>query len=73
MVHGTTPGLLSLRSTKEHIRRRRLWNVAFNTASIKNYEPVIQKRALQLASELEKCSHSPDLSIDLSEWITYFA
>ncbi|EKM51676.1 uncharacterized protein PHACADRAFT_212308 [Phanerochaete carnosa HHB-10118-sp] len=38
------PSLIGLRDPKEHQRRRRPWNRAFNTASLKDFNPIIQHR-----------------------------
>ncbi|KAL5534887.1 hypothetical protein ACEPAF_2977 [Sanghuangporus sanghuang] len=70
----SVPPLIAIRSTQEHARRRSRWNRAFNSASVKGYEPVLQKRALQLINELEKrtvSSGSP--SVNLAEWISFFS
>ena len=75
-----TPPLIAIQTPKEHARRRKPWNRAFNTASVKGYEPLIQKRALQLVQELTVRSNSHDqlregkqqASINLAEWLSYF-
>lgn len=65
--------LIALRTRSEHTRRRKPWNRAFNTTAVKNYEPIIQKRALQLVSELEKQSVNNGIpSVTLSEWFSFF-
>ncbi|PAV19188.1 cytochrome P450 [Pyrrhoderma noxium] len=68
---GSTPSLISTRSTREHAVRRKPWTRAFSPASVKEYEPFVQRRALQLAGELEKRSELGP--IDLTEWFNYFA
>lgn len=52
--------------------RRKRWNRAFNTSSVKEYEPILQNRVLQLVSVLEQRidSHKP---IDLHKWFVYFS
>ena len=75
-----TPSLIALRNKEEHSRRRRPWNLAFNTTSVKGYEPIIEKRALQLVHELEKQSVSKELNhssgsvgqVNLAQWLSYF-
>ena len=70
---GEPPSLLAMRIAHEHARRRKRWNRAFNTAAVKGYEPIVQKRALQLVDELEKRStKNGHHSVCLSEWLTYF-
>lgn len=68
---GTTPSLISTRSTREHAMRRKPWTRAFSPSSVKEYEPFVQRRALQLAGELEKRSVLG--SIDLTDWFNFFA
>lgn len=71
-----TRSLITMRSVHEHAIRRKRWNRAFNTASVKGYEPIVKKRALQLVEELDKRSLSDggktQNSIDLSQWLTFF-
>ncbi|KLO11363.1 high nitrogen upregulated cytochrome P450 monooxygenase 2 [Schizopora paradoxa] len=74
----TTP-LIGLHDLHEHARQRKVWNRAFSTASIKDYEPVITKRVLQLADALEESSKpllgdtSERRAVDISEWFGLFA
>lgn len=71
-----TRSLITMRSVHEHAVRRKRWNRAFNTASVKGYEPIVKKRALQLVEELDKRSSldggKTRDSIDLSQWLTFF-
>ncbi|KAL5498826.1 hypothetical protein ACEPAH_2181 [Sanghuangporus vaninii] len=72
--HSSAPTLIAIRSTQEHARRRKRWNRAFNSSAVKEYEQVVQKRALQLISELEKRSVKNGVhSVSLAEWISFFA
>lgn len=64
-----------MQTIHEHARRRKPWNRAFNTAAVKGYEPIVEKRALQLVGELEKRSNSKDggnESVNLAAWLSYF-
>ena len=71
---GETPSLIAIRSLHEHSRRRKRWNRAFNSAAVKDYETVVQRRALQLVDELEKQSMKYDISsVNLAEWLSYFS
>ena len=71
---GQTPAVIALRTTVEHNRRRKRWNRGFNTASLKGYEPTVQKRALQFIGELEKRSMKNGItSVNLAEWLSFFA
>ncbi|KAH8108748.1 high nitrogen upregulated cytochrome P450 monooxygenase 2 [Phellopilus nigrolimitatus] len=64
-----TPSLIAIRTTHEHVRRRKPWNRAFNTAGVKGYEPLVVRRALQLVGELEKRK----TGVDLASWFSFFA
>ncbi|KAH8113754.1 high nitrogen upregulated cytochrome P450 monooxygenase 2, partial [Phellopilus nigrolimitatus] len=66
---GTTPSLIAIRTAHEHVRRRKPWNRAFNTAGVKGYEPLVVRRALQLVGELEKRK----TGVDLAAWFIFFA
>lgn len=48
------PPLIACRSSEEHARKRVPWAHAFSSASVKDLQPAIIKRAAQLADELEK-------------------
>lgn len=64
------PNLIGLRSSQEHARRRKNWNRAFSTQAVKDYEPIMINRALQLADELERrCGGG---AVDLANWISFF-
>ncbi|KLO09308.1 high nitrogen upregulated cytochrome P450 monooxygenase 2 [Schizopora paradoxa] len=65
------PSLISLRDLHEHARQRKAWNRAFSTAAVKDYEPIVAKRVLQLAEVLEK--ESSEGAIDLARQFGYFA
>ncbi|KAJ7729246.1 cytochrome P450 [Mycena maculata] len=66
--------LIGVRDTATHLRRRRVWNKAFNTAHVKAYEPILRKRLDQLLNALQANSNSnPPSSVDLAGWISFFA
>lgn len=69
--------LIATRSLQDHARRRKRWNRGFSTASVKGYEPIITRRALQLVLELEKrCSNIDGgdgrQPLDLAQWFSFF-
>lgn len=67
------PSLIALRDVQEHTRRRRIWNKAFSTAAVKEYEPIVVTRALQLVDELEKRSGGEHGgTVDLAKWMSFF-
>lgn len=69
------PSLIAIRDVHEHARRRKAWNRAFNVSSVKGYEPILARRAIQLVGELEKRAHiegGPKKSpVNLVEWIRF--
>jgi cytochrome P450 len=60
--------MIAQRNAKEHARRRRPWNRAFSTASVKEYEVTLSVRVTQLADRLADQGGSVDLAL----WISYF-
>lgn len=64
----TAPNLLAM-TGDAHAHRRRLWNRGMSNDSLKEYEDIISKRARQLVDRLESIKGS----IDLAEWLAYFA
>lgn len=68
------PSLIATRTIADHQQKRKPWNRAFTTAAVKNYGPIIEKRARQLADELEsRVGGGAGGVVDLSEWLTFFA
>ncbi|KAL5511137.1 hypothetical protein ACEPAH_4352 [Sanghuangporus vaninii] len=73
---GTPPHLAALRDVKVHHERRKLWNRGFTTASLKELQPAMENRILELVGELGK-RVSPDLGeksipLDLAQWLANF-
>ncbi|EJD05634.1 high nitrogen upregulated cytochrome P450 monooxygenase 2 [Fomitiporia mediterranea MF3/22] len=66
------PNLIATRSSADHARKRVPWTHAFSTASVREYQPAITRRAGQLAEELEKRALSGE-TVNLVTWMTYFA
>ncbi|EJD01468.1 cytochrome P450 [Fomitiporia mediterranea MF3/22] len=68
--------LIAIRDPQEHARRRKPWNRAFNTTSVKGYEQILIRRALQLVGELEKRAQVKGgllkSAVDLAEWMKFF-
>lgn len=77
--------LIATSDPSEHARRRRPWNRAFSTAALKEYHPIIHKRATQLTERLgstctganagqqTETEANKDTWTDLTQWIAYFA
>ncbi len=68
-LHPDFPSLIIIRNHAEHMRRRKAWNRAFNTTSLKGYEPVIERRVRQLVDALIERKNQV---VDLAEWISFF-
>ena len=66
--HQESP-LIACQDPVEHARRRRPWNRAFSTHSLREYQPIIARRAAQLVEALQV--HSSN--VDLAQWISFFA
>lgn len=65
----TNPALIATPDQSEHARRRKLWNRAFSSASLKGYEEIIAGRVTQL---VEILSSKNDV-VDLNTWFGWFA
>jgi cytochrome P450 len=61
--------MISIRDKTEHTRRRRTWTRAFSTSALKGYEPMVMTRVNQLVEHLSNQVGS----VDLSQWLSYFA
>ncbi|KAL5514555.1 hypothetical protein ACEPAG_1871 [Sanghuangporus baumii] len=73
---GTTPSLVALRNVDLHNERRKLWNHGFTSASIKELQPAVESRVLELVGELSK-RVSPSIEgknnpLDLALWVSNF-
>ena len=66
------PNLIATRSREDHARKRVPWTHAFSTASVREYQPAIARRAGQLAEELEKRALAGE-TVDLVNWMICFA
>lgn len=70
------PSMIAMRSFHQHVGRRKRWNRAFSTVSVKEYEPIVVKRALQLVDELQRRSTKGDSnsenSVNLAQWLSFF-
>ncbi|KAI0354613.1 high nitrogen upregulated cytochrome P450 monooxygenase 2 [Trametes cingulata] len=64
----TVPPLIAIGDPKEHLRRRKPWNRAFNVASLKDFEPLVARRTQQLVDLLS----SKKGEVNLSKWFSWF-
>jgi cytochrome P450 len=74
--------MISLQDIDEHHRRRKIWNRAFSTTAVKDYEQKLELRATELVEELAKRAGksakagkmtSAIETVDLTTWFSYFA
>ncbi|KAJ6554669.1 cytochrome P450 [Mycena capillaripes] len=66
--HGSTPPSILSLVGEAHTAKRRVWNRAMTSAAIREYEPLIAKRASQLISRLREHEN-----VDLVCWFDLFA
>jgi cytochrome P450 len=62
--------LLGIKDLAEYGPRRRLWNKAFSSASLKVFENNIIKRANELVDALESVNSTV---VDIGRWMEYLA
>jgi hypothetical protein len=67
--HKDTPPSIVCMSGEAHTAKRRVWNRAMTSASIREYEPLVVKRASQLISRLRDQTGP----VDLVSWVDFFA
>ncbi|KAF8640282.1 hypothetical protein AX16_010177 [Volvariella volvacea WC 439] len=65
--------MIAIRSKQEHARRRRPWARAFNSTTLRDYEPIINNRTLQLLKHLSNQRGTVDLAGCISHWSYDFA
>ncbi len=61
--------MIGIMNIKEHLRRRRVWNRAFSTTAVKEYEMLVSGRLRTLIGLL---GEQKDV-VPLSKWLNYFA
>ncbi|KAL5511139.1 hypothetical protein ACEPAH_4354 [Sanghuangporus vaninii] len=73
---GTSANIVALRDVKQHHERRKLWNRGFTTASLKELQPAIENRVLELVGELGKRVSlefgEKGVPLDLAQWLANF-
>ena len=73
---GTPPNIVTIPDVNEHLERRKLWNHGFTTWALKDYQPILSNRVLQLAEHLIKRAgkgSNKGEPLDLAEWVGFFA
>ena len=66
-MYNPIPPLIGVRDGPEHAKRRRTWNRGFNPAAMKDYEPMVHKRVLELLETIVQRGQ-----VDLCEMFGYF-
>ncbi|KZP25828.1 cytochrome P450 [Athelia psychrophila] len=67
---GAPNPLVSIRDIAQHKARRRLWDRAFSTASVKSYDELVIRRTRELCEAFEKRSGQV---LDFSAWMSFFS
>ncbi|KAF7363917.1 hypothetical protein MSAN_01049800 [Mycena sanguinolenta] len=67
--HSAAPPSIVCMSGQAHVAKRRVWNRAMSPTCLREYEPLIVKRAKQLVS----CLRGQDQPVDLVHWVDLFA
>ena len=70
-LHAPVLPLIAIRDPAEHTQRRKAWSRGFSTAALKEYHPIVVKRAGQLMDSLRAASSEGP--VDLAQWISFFA
>lgn len=68
-LYAPVPTVVGCRDPAEHAIRRKPWNRAFNTASLKEFQPFIESRVHQLVDGLSKRQGQ---AVDIAEWMSFF-
>ncbi|KAI0279986.1 cytochrome P450 [Russula aff. rugulosa BPL654] len=70
------PSLIAERDPVKHMHQRKLWNRAFSSTALKEYEVIMAKRIRQLIDCLEDRVHGSDrkggVVLDMVAWLNYF-
>ncbi|KJA18919.1 hypothetical protein HYPSUDRAFT_44767 [Hypholoma sublateritium FD-334 SS-4] len=64
--------LVSERNMRVHLERRKPWNKGLSSSSVREYEPILRNRVLQLVESLQEKSAGNHF-VDLVEWISMFS
>ncbi|PSR70846.1 hypothetical protein PHLCEN_2v13287 [Hermanssonia centrifuga] len=68
LFHNPIRSLIAIQDPREHLIRRKPWNRAFNTGSLKELQPLLAARVGQLVESVGK----QEGVVDLSAWISFF-
>ncbi len=70
-IPGALQSLPGIADLADHAQRRKIWEKGMNPAAVKEYEPLIIKRVLQLCDELRR--QAPGGSVNLAKMLSFFA
>ncbi|KAF8851331.1 averantin oxidoreductase [Acephala macrosclerotiorum] len=71
--YGVLHPLVSLqmvRTKKEHIPRRKVWDRAFNAKALRDYEPRVTSYTTQLLSHLSTTANKP---VNVTDWFNFYS
>lgn len=78
--NAATRSMITVRETRVHLERRKPWNRALASASIRVYEPLLKTRLTQLIDALSNRKSDAAATtttafkgVDLSHWISLFS
>jgi hypothetical protein len=67
--YDTLDSVIDIIEPADHGKRPRIWDRAFTAGAVKSYEPMLQARVGQLATNL---SSRTGQSLDLANWLSFF-
>ncbi|PIL26706.1 cytochrome P450 [Ganoderma sinense ZZ0214-1] len=70
MLNNKDLPMVGIQDTETHLRRRKNWNRGMGPAAIREYEPLIAKRARQLVDRLEE--HAGGV-VTIGNWFNFFS
>ena len=75
LLKADTLTMVALQDTEEHLRRRRAWLRGFSPTALKEYEPLIARRAVQLRDRLLQVTNEAKdgRPVALDEWFNFFS
>jgi cytochrome P450 len=59
------------RSKLDHKERRKAWDRAFSTTSLRGYEPRVNRHSYTLMNRLEE--HAEEQSVRISDWVNFYS
>ncbi|KAF2757126.1 cytochrome p450 monooxygenase [Pseudovirgaria hyperparasitica] len=69
-IHHPQVSLQQTRNKLEHSRRRKIWDKAFNSKNIREYEPRVTGHTEQLLTQIERLHNEP---INVTDWFNFYS